>query len=132
MAQQLIKKLYSDIDFAFNRAPGRNDIILSYDEMAVIRAVRYLLLTKNYERPFQPNIGSRLEQLLFEPISFVTATAIRTEIETTLTNHEPRVDLKTITVTEQPDQNAYSVSIEFYIGNNSQPTAINLILERTR
>jgi phage baseplate assembly protein W len=132
MAQQLIKKLYSDIDFAFNRAPGRNDIILSYDEMAVIRAVRYLLLTKNYERPFQPNIGSRLEQLLFEPISFVTATAIRTEIETTLANHEPRVDLKTITVTEQPDQNAYSVSIEFYIGNNSQPTAINLILERTR
>jgi phage baseplate assembly protein W len=132
MAQQLIKKLYSDIDFAFNRAPSRNDIILSYDEMAVIRAVRYLLLTKNYERPFQPNIGSRLEQLLFEPISFVTATAIRTEIETTLTNHEPRVDLKTITVTEQPDQNAYSVSIEFYIGNNSQPTAINLILERTR
>lgn len=129
---QTIKKLYSDIDFSFIRAPGRNDIILSYDDIAVIRSVRHLLLTKNYERLFQPNIGSRLNQLLFEPISPLTASSLKTEIENTINNYEPRVKLSQVTIYEKPDANAYSVTIEFYIGNNVEPTAINLILERTR
>lgn len=129
---QTLKRRYSDIDFAFKRTPGKNDIALSYDEMAVVRAVRYLLLTKKYERPFQSNIGSRLEQMLFEPVSFTTAATIKTEIETTIRTYEPRVILAQVTVVEDIDNNAYSVSLLFYIGNNVEPTQINLILERTR
>lgn len=129
---QTLNKLYSDIDFNFTRVPGKNDIALSYDEMAVIRAVRYLLLTKNFERPFQSNLGSRIEHLLFEPLSSITASTIKTEIENVINNYEPRVKLTQVTIYEQPDNNAYSVSLEFFIGNNVQPTAINLILERTR
>lgn len=129
---QTIKKLYSDLDFAFTRTPGRNDIALSYDEMAVIRSVRYLLLTKNFERPFQSNIGSRIESLLFEPVDALTAQSLKSEIETVINNFEPRVSLVQVTIYEKPDDNAYSVTVQFYIGNNVEPTAINLILERTR
>jgi phage baseplate assembly protein W len=70
--------------------------------------------------------------LLFESIDFLTAQDLKSEIETTLNNHEPRVRLIQVTVDEQPDNNSYSVGIEFFVGNNVQPTAINLILERTR
>lgn len=63
---QTLKKIYSDLDFAFTKTPGKNDISLSYDEMAVIRAVKYLLLTKHYERPFQPTLGSGIEQFLYD------------------------------------------------------------------
>lgn len=129
---QTLDKLYSDIDFTFTRTPGKNDIALSYDDMAVIRAVRYLLLTKNFERPFQSNIGSRITHLLFEPVSSITASLLKTEIENVINNFEPRVKLTQVTIYEQPDNNAYSVTLEFFIGNNVQPTAINLILERTR
>ena len=129
---QTLKKLYSDLDFSFTRTPGRNDIALSYDEMAVIRSVRYLLLTKNFERPFQSNIGSRIQSLLFEPIDALTAQSLKSEIETVIDNFEPRVSLVQVTIYEKPDDNAYSVTIQFYIGNNVEPTAINLILERTR
>jgi phage baseplate assembly protein W len=129
---QTLKKLYADLDFSFTRTPGKNDIALSYDEMAVIRSVRYLLLTKNYERPFQSNIGSRIEQLLFEPVDYLTAQSLKTEIETVVNNFEPRVKLIQVTIYEKLEDNAYSVSLEFYIGNNVEPTAINLILERTR
>jgi phage baseplate assembly protein W len=129
---QTLKKLYSDLDFTFTRTPGRNDIALSYDEMAVIRSVRYLLLTKNFERPFQSNIGSRIESLLFEPIDALTAQSLKSEIETVIDNFEPRVSLVQVTIYEKPDDNAYSVTVQFYIGNNVEPTAINLILERTR
>lgn len=129
---QTLKKVYSDIDFSFTRTPGRNDIALSYDEMAVVRSIRYLLLTRNYERPFQPTLGSGIQNLLFEPISPLTANQIKTEIENTISNHEPRVNLVNVTIYEDPDNNAYSVGLEFFIGNNSYPTSINLILERTR
>lgn len=131
MAQTLTKR-YSDIDFNFTRTPGRNDIALSYDEMAVIRSVRNLLLTKNYERPFQPTIGSRVNQMLFEPIDFLTAQSLRSEIESVITNNEPRVKIDSILVNADPDNNAYNVTLQFFIGNNVEPTAINLILERTR
>jgi phage baseplate assembly protein W len=129
---QTLNKLYADLDFSFTRTPGKNDIALSYDEMAVIRSVRYLLLTKNYERPFQSNIGSRIEQLLFEPLDYLTAQSLKTEIETVVNNFEPRVNLIQVTIYEKSEDNAYSVSLEFYIGNNVEPTAINIILERTR
>jgi phage baseplate assembly protein W len=100
--------------------------------MAVIRSVRYLLLTKNFERPFQSNIGSRIQSLLFEPIDALTAQSLKSEIENVLDKFEPRVSLVQVTIYEKPDDNAYSVTIQFYIGNNVEPTAINLILERTR
>ena len=131
MAQTLTKR-YSDLDFAFTRIPGRNDVALSYDEMAVIRSVRYLLLTKNYERPFQPNIGSRIYKLLFEPVSPVTAQILKSEIEQVIKNNEPRVKIDSVTVIENVDNNAFNVSLQFFIGNNVEPTAINLILKRTR
>jgi phage baseplate assembly protein W len=128
----ILTKIYSDLDFSFKKTPGRNDIALSYDEMAVIRAVRYLLLTKHYERPFQSNLGSNVQRLLFEPATPLTVSALKTEIETVIRNHEPRVKLVQIIVKEDVDNNSYSVSIEFYIGNNVQTTQVNLTLERTR
>lgn len=131
MAEQLTK-IYSDIDFAFTRTPGRNDIALSYDDMAVIRAIKYILLTNKYERPFQSDLGSGLTGLLFEPVNYLTAESISLEIESMIRNHEPRVSLVRVTVDEKPDDNAYNVGLTFFIGNNTQPTTIGLILERTR
>jgi phage baseplate assembly protein W len=127
-----LTKIYSDLDFSFTKTPGRNDIALSYDDMAVIRSVRYLLLTKYYERPFQPSLGSGVPQLLFEPISPFTSITLKAEIETVIRNYEPRVNLVQILIEEDVDNNSYSVSIEFYIGNNSQSTTVNFLLERTR
>jgi phage baseplate assembly protein W len=129
---QTLKRRSSDIDFTFTRTPGRNDIALSYDEMAVIRSLRTLLLTKNYERPFQPNLGSKINGLLFEPLDFLTAQGIRGEIEVVISNHEPRVKLINVVVKENLDKNAYEASLEFFIGNNVEPTAISLIFERIR
>lgn len=127
-----LKKLYSDIDFSFTRKPVTNDVALSYDEMAVVRSVRNLLLTNHYERPFQPELGSNINTLLFEPISPITSTSLQTEIEDMINNYEPRALLKSVTVNAKPDQNAYEVSLEFYIQNATLPTTVTLLLERNR
>ena len=54
MAQ--LQHIYSDLDLRFTPQPGTNDISFSYDEQSVIRSVRGLLLTKPYERLWQPNL----------------------------------------------------------------------------
>jgi phage baseplate assembly protein W len=127
-----ITKIYSDIDFTFTKKPVTGDVALSYDEQAVIRSIRNLLLTNYYERPFNPELGSNLNALLFEPVSPLTSTSLEREISTMIENYEPRATLNSITVTPQPDQNAYNVSLSFYIENATLPTTVTLLLERNR
>lgn len=127
-----IKNLYSDIDFTFTCKPVSKDIALSYDEMAVVRSVRNLLLTNHYERPFKPELGSNINGLLFEPVSPITSSALQTEIQNMIKNYEPRALLKDVTVSAKPDQNAYDVTLTFYIENATIPTTVTILLERNR
>ena len=127
-----IKKLYSDLDLTFRKLPVSNDVALSFDEQAVIRSVRNLLLTNFYERLFQPTLGSNIDTLLFEPITVLTAGLIKAEIRNVINNFEPRVTIQDIVVDPSPDRNAFKVTLTFLIGNNTLPTAVNLLLERSR
>jgi len=127
-----LQKIYSDLDLTFKRVPGTNDVALRYDENAVIASVRNLLLTNFYERPFQPDVGSNLNKLLFEPAEGFTASIIDMEIRNTIKNYERRVTISELEVTLNADSNAFLVYLSFYVGNNSVPTAVNLILQRSR
>jgi hypothetical protein len=126
------KHAYSDIDLNFRPIFSSGDIALKYDDQAVIRSIHNLLNTNLYERLFQPDIGSTLNQLLFEPVSPLTATLIQNEIVRTITNYEPRARINTLDVSADPDSNQFNVYLTVFIGNQTQPTAINLILTRTR
>jgi phage baseplate assembly protein W len=127
-----LTKVYSDLDLTFRRLPVTNDVALSYDNQAVIRSVRNLLSTNFYERPFQPNLGSNIGKLLFEPISNITSDLIVQEIKTVIENFEPRAIIDKIIVQPNSDKNEYTVTLQFYIGNNTAPTAVNLLLQRSR
>ena len=127
-----LQKIYSDIDFTFTKKPVTADVALSYDSQAVIRSIRNLLSTKHYERPFNPDLGANIDNLLFEPISPLTANALKNEITTTINNYEPRAILDSVNVEAKPDNNAYNVSLSFYIQNATLPTTVTLLLERNR
>ena len=124
--------IYSDLDLTFLRQPGTGDVSMKYDEQAVIRSVRNLISTNRYERLFQPELGSTLNQLLFEPVSPLTANLIEDEIVRMIKNYEPRATISQVIVSARPDDNSFSVSLYVLIGNLTTPTAINLILTRTR
>ena len=127
-----LKKIYSDIDFTFTKRPVIGDIAISYDSQAVVRSIRNLLLTKHYEKLFNPAIGSNLDMLLFENSSPLTAASLENEIRDVIGNFEKRATLQYVTVKAKPDDHAYEVSISFYIENATIPTTVNLILERNR
>jgi phage baseplate assembly protein W len=127
-----IQKIYSDIDFTFTRKPVTNDVALSFDQQAVIRSIRNILLTKQYEKKFNPTFGSNVDALLFENVSPLTASALESEITTAIQNYEPRATIQSVVVSALPDENAYSVSLTFFIENATQPTTITLLLQRDR
>jgi phage baseplate assembly protein W len=123
---------YSDLDFSFTKHPITKDIVLSYDEQAIIRAVRNLLLTNHYEVPFNSQIGSNVRRMLFEPISPLLASILKREIEDTIRNYESRVQLQSVDVIVLPDEDFYRVNVSFYMVNSTEPISINFILERLR
>jgi phage baseplate assembly protein W len=127
-----LQKIYSDIDLTFNKMPVTKDVAMSYDNQAVIRSVRSLLLTNFYERPFQPNLGSNLDAILFEPATNLSSSLLETEIRNVIKNYEPRVSVESVNVSLNPDMNSFSVSLFFYIGNNTAITPVNLTLQRSR
>jgi phage baseplate assembly protein W len=127
-----LQKIYSDLDLTFRRLPVTNDVALSYDEQAVVRSVRNLLLTGFYERPFQPNLGSNLNKLLFEPADQLTSNLIESEVRNVISNFEPRVTINSINVTITPDENSFNLSMTFFVGNNTRATTVTLLLQRSR
>jgi phage baseplate assembly protein W len=127
-----IQKIYSDIDFTFTKKPVVGDVALSYDAQAVTRSIRNLLNTKNYDRLFNPDLGSKITGLLFENMSPVTSATMENIITNLIRDYEPRARLQSVKVTAMPDKNAYNVSISFYIENATIPTNVTILLERNR
>lgn len=127
-----IQKIYSDIDFTFTKKPVVGDVALSYDAQAVTRSIKNLLNTKNYDRLFNPDLGSKITALLFENNSPTTSATLETIITNMIENYEPRATLKDIKVTSLPDNNSYEVSLSYYIENATLPTNVTILLERNR
>jgi len=124
--------IYSDLDLRFLPNPVTGDVSMSYNEQAVIRSIQNLLYTKPYERLFDPTVGSGLPGLLFEPLSPLTASSIEDEITRLINNYEPRATIYQLNVSANAGSDSFSVSLYVFIGNNTTPTAINLILQRNR
>lgn len=127
-----LQKIYSDIDFTFTKKPVSADVALSYDSQAVIRSVRNLLLTKHYARPFNPDLGSNVGDMLFENFSNFTASRLEKEITTVIERYEPRVILQSVVVSMIQDKNSYEVRLTFYLQNSTSALTTTLLLERTR
>ena len=127
-----IKNRYSDLDLNFTVHPVKKDINKHTDALAVINAVKNLILTNHYERPFQPELGSNVRKLLFENLDVITAAALEKEITQTLNNFEPRVTVLGIIVSPDFDNNSFNVTLQFNIINRTEPVTISFLLERIR
>lgn len=123
---------YKDLDLNFRAHPVTKDVVKRTGNAAIIGALRNLILTNLYEKPFQPNFGSRVRGLLFEDVSFITANILQTEINNVIQNFEPRVGIDAIRVQANPEQNRYDVTIRFFINNLEAPVTINFFLQKVR
>ena len=123
---------FSDLDLNFTPHPVTGDVGFKKDENAVKQAVKNLVLTQNFERPFHSEIGSSLRSLLFEPATPMTKEILRKTISDTITNFEPRVELIDVEIRYKLDDTSVDVRVIFKIVNTFIPIYVNLTLERTR
>ena len=108
---------YRDLDLFFSRKNGTNDIETITDVEAVKRSVRNLVLTNFYEKPFHPEIGSGIRDMLFENMSPVTAVVLARKVEDVIENFEPRARLVGVRALPNLDRNEYEITIEFFVVN---------------
>ena len=125
-------RTYVDLDLDFTRHPVTNDVVKITDVEAVKRSVRNLINTQFYERPFHPELGCGVRDMLFENYTPITGIFMRRKIEEVLSNYEPRASLSSIQVNEQMDRNAIDVVVNFYVLNLPNPVSVTTTLQRIR
>ena len=108
---------YRDLDLFFSRKNGTNDITKITDIEAVKRSIRNLVLTNFYEKPFHPEIGSGIRDMLFENMTPITAVVLARKVEDVIENFEPRARLIGVRALPNLDRNEYEVTIEFFVVN---------------
>jgi phage baseplate assembly protein W len=122
---------FIDLDAAFGYNPRTRDVATKTDDNAVRNALRNLIYTKHYERPFQPDLGCQLLNLLFENMDPFTLMVAQRVIEDAIVKFEPRVELIEVTIKPYEDNDLY-ISIEYRLKNSSEPQIFTTKFTRVR
>ena len=113
---------WKDLDLFFGKKQASKDINKVVSVQAVKRSVRNLVLLNHYEKPFHPEIGSGVRDMLFELMTPITAFILAKKIEDVIENFEPRAKLVGVRALPNLDRNEYEVTVEFYVVNT--PTGL--------
>jgi phage baseplate assembly protein W len=133
MPVERISRGFKDISLSLQVSPLTYDILAITNETAIARSVRNLVLQIPGERFFNPNVGSDISQSLFENIDPISASVIKSQIEDTIRNYEPRVQLINVKVEPLYDDNEFNVTIKYNIvGIDVQTQQLVFALQQTR
>ena len=133
MPLERVSKAFRDVGSSFQVNPLNYDLIAIKNETAIARSVRNLVFTLPGERFFNQNLGSRVSRVLFENVDSVSSSIIQDEIENTINNYEPRVNLTSVNVSPDYDNNAFNVTINYIIvGIDVLPQQLEFALQQTR
>ena len=122
----------SDFHKDLSLVPGKGDIARKSNEEAVKESIKNLVLTGRGERPFQPDLGCDVRELLFENATPQTLELMKTTIENVIKTYEPRCNLIGVDVTGAVDSNTITITIVFTLINTLEPVSFNIILDRIR
>ena len=132
----IVKEIYfSDLDTQFTQNPVTDDVVTLKNFESIKRSIRNIISTNKGERPLNPEFGSNVRYLLFEPDSDLVRIALEDEIRAQILNFEPRVELLSVTVSNSSDRidnYELDVIIEFSPLNSQQVATLNVVLERVR
>ena len=113
--------VYSDIDLAFTRVGSESpySIALKRDKNAIAQAVRNLILTTPGEKPFLPDFGGGVVNLLFDTLTPEIVASINSSIRYSLEVYEPRVIFDEVIFDESKlDSNNLLLEIRYFLRND--------------
>ena len=126
------KKSWADLDLSLTKHPIKKDIVPLRDDNAIKNAVKNLILTNFYERPFQLDKGANLIALLFEPANEFTSLEMEESIRDVLDLYEPRISVGEIRCTDDVNKNSWKIKVNYVIKSLNIPSKIDVTLKRLR
>jgi len=133
MPVERVSKGFKDLSMSFQINPINYDLIALKNETSIARSIRNLVFTYPGEKFFNENLGSRVSRSLFENMDEISASIIKDEIENTIRNYEPRVNLINVEVSPNYDDNEFNVTINYRIvGIDVLPQQLSFALQPTR
>ena len=124
---------FKDLSVTFKKHPVSNDLVQVKDKASIVQSITALLLTMKGERPFQPDLGSGVQRMLFEPMDYASAGIIKSEIREVLQRYEPRISIDNILCIPDELNNGYDVELSYrIIGRDDAPINVEFFLDRTR
>ena len=125
-----LSRAFKDIKVDFAKNPFTQDVSQVSNDNSIKQSLKNLVMTQPGEKLFQPQIGSGVRQLLFEPMDGFTADAIRDAILNTVGQHEPRITINNLAVVEQYDANQFNVTIDYNIVGQPLVETVSFVLKR--
>ena len=125
-----IKEAYKDLDLFFTAHPITGDVATKSDSDAVRRAVRNIVLTNYYERPFKPSLGGNVRGLLFELDTDRKVNRARRGLAKAIESFEPRVN--NVRCTFDVEGNTLDVTVFYNIINGLNNQEIQFTVNRVR
>jgi phage baseplate assembly protein W len=122
---------YSDIDLAFVAKPN-GELYKKIEAAAVKQAVKNIILTNYYEKPFLPFYGGNIRGLLFELLDPNVEDDVYNNIVDTLGRYEPRAKIIDIAVKARDYDNSLGVTITFKVLNSDQLITFSTYIDRLR
>ena len=133
MPLERVKQEFKDISMSFETNPLNDDLIALKNTTAIARSIRNIVFTRPGEKFFNPEFGSRITESLFENMDEVSALAIRDEIENSIKNFEPRVNVQEVRVVPDFTNNEMNATIVYEIvGIDVPPQQLDFVLLPTR
>ena len=127
------KVQYKDIDLTLAVKPTSGDVYKKLDAASVKQAVKNLIMTNELEKPFRPNYGANLRDLLFELADYGEDYIIEERIINSIERFEPRAEIVDIRVSEVDGyKNTIDTTITFKILNTSEVVEFTTNLARLR
>ena len=126
------KKSYKDLSFDFTANPQTGDVATVKDAVSVKRGIKNILLTAPFERLFQPEIGSGIKNMLFEPMTPLTEQRLSDACRDAIDAWEKRASVINIAVISEEEYNRYRVAIKFSINNSLETEQVDVFLNRER
>ena len=123
---------YTDINLQMVPHPLKRDIVPLKDAAAVKNAVRNLIISNFFERPFAPTLGANLRGLLFEPADAITKAAIKDNIIDVLSENEPRIENINILIETASRETEYKITVVFSIKEDDSVQDVEVNLKRLR
>ena len=128
-ASRVARRWFTDIDINMTLHPESGDVVLKYDIQAISRALKNLIQTNHYERPFKPSLGLNLRSMLFE-LQMTHTRVLENEIIDLINDYEPRANVTSVMA--QSRGHSLNVLVVYAIGNDPRPHELDLTLERVR